>query len=39
MIYSWENLVTDWRTDRREDEGEWLGRCQTNVEYPMQHIS
>ena len=32
MIRSWENLVTDRRTDRRTDKSDFIGRCPTNVE-------
>ena len=38
MIQSWENLVTDGRTDERTDgqtdESDFIGRCPTNVERP-----
>ena len=34
MTQSWENLVTDERTDRRTDESDFIGRCATNVERP-----
>ena len=34
MIRSWENLVTDRRTDRRTDKSDFIGRCPTNVERP-----
>ena len=38
-IQSWENLVTDGWTDRRTDgqmdKSDFIGRCPTNVEYPV----
>ena len=34
MIQSWENLVTDGRTDRQTDESDFTGRSPTNVERP-----
>ena len=35
MIQSWENLVTDGRTDARTDESDFIGGCPTNVERPI----
>ena len=39
MIQSWENLVTDGRTDsltnRQTDKSDFIGRCPTNVEDPI----
>ena len=34
IIQSWENVVTDGRTDtgRYTDESDFIGRCPTNVE-------
>ena len=32
MIQSWQNLVTDGRTDRQIDESDFTGRCPTNIE-------
>ena len=32
MIQSWENLVTD----RETDESDFIGRCLTNVERPIE---
>ena len=34
MIRSWENLVTNRRTERRTDKSDFIGRCPTNVERP-----
>ena len=34
MIQSWENLVTDGRTDGQTDESDFIGRCPINVERP-----
>ena len=34
MIESWENLVTNGRTDRVTDETDLIGRCPNNVERP-----
>ena len=36
MIQTWENFVTDGRTDRQRqsEESDFMGRCQTNVERP-----
>ena len=34
MIHSWENLVTDGRTDGQTDESDFIGRCPTDVERP-----
>ena len=39
MIQSWENLVTDGRTDRQTDESDFIGRCPTNVERPKYFLS
>ena len=42
MIQSWENLVTDERTDGRtdgqRDESNFIGRCPTNVERPIWRV-
>ena len=34
MIHSWENLVTEGRTDGQTDESDFIGRCPTDVERP-----
>ena len=34
MIQSWENLVTDGRTDGQTDESDFIRRCPTNVAHP-----
>ena len=36
MIQSWENLVTDGRTDGQTDESDFVGRCLTNVKRPKE---
>ena len=42
MIQSWENLVTDRRTDGRTDwqtdECDFTGRCPTNIERPTSRL-
>ena len=46
MIQSWENLVTDGRTDRgtdgqtdrQTDESNFIGRCPINVERPIWRV-
>ena len=39
MTQSWENLVTDGRTDAQRDkqtvESDFIGRCPTDVERPI----
>ena len=37
MIQSWENLMTDRRIDRPIDDSDFIGRCETNVERPINH--
>ena len=38
MIQSWENLVTDRRTDGHTYKSDFIGRCSTNVERPKSEI-
>ena len=35
MILSWENLVTDGRTDRQTDKSDFIGQFPTNAERPI----
>ena len=43
MIQSWENLVTDGRTNRQRDgqadESDFIGRCPTNVERTIINVN